>query len=124
MLTIIGFINSVGFSAFSAVCSLLGDTAVLILTIYTLHLTAFSRKLVLISPSFHYSMFYGTKITLTVMNKSLHSIPVEHVFIMKRYEGRFIYIGLEDYDSPLSVDSWKIEMLKMKPFTTIMGWPF
>lgn len=123
MLTFINIVNSNGFSAFSSVFSLIGDAAVLVLTVYTLHLTAFSRKLVLISPSFNYSTYHGTSITFTVMNKTLHSIPVNSIFVMKRHNGRFIHVKLGKYDPPLSVDSWKIESLGTQPFTEIYGWP-
>lgn len=124
MITIIHFVNSDEFSALSTIWSLFGDTAVLILTIYTLHLTAFSRRLELISPSIHFIMFNGTKVTFTVMNKSLHSIPVQKLFILKPYKERFICFNLDDYDPPLSIDSWKIRNLEMQPFTSIIDWPF
>ena len=64
-----------GFSAFRTVVGLIADIAVLALAGYTLYITAFSKKLELVSPSFSGSMFYGEEMALTLMNKSLHAIP-------------------------------------------------
>lgn len=116
-------IKSDGFTAFVTLWGLIGDAAVLALTIYTLHITAFSRKLKLISPSFGHSIFYGTRIALTVMNKSLHAIPAQKVFVMKLYEGRFYHIELAKFSDPVSIDSWSIKKIEMEPFTAIEDWP-
>lgn len=75
------FFLSDEFSALATFVSLLGDVAILILTVYTFHLTAVSRKLELVSPSFSSSTFFGEVIGLSIMNKSLHAIPVQSVFI-------------------------------------------
>lgn len=122
-MTIINFISSDEFSAFSTIFSLLGDTAILILTIYTLHITAFSRKLEFISPSFSSSTFHGHSMTITVMNKTLHAIPVSEVVIYKRYKGKFYRVDFESYKPPISIDSWSMVNLQMDPFTGIVDWP-
>ena len=116
------FLTSDCFNTFATVFGLLGDAAVLILTIYTLHITAFSRKLELISPSYHGSTFYGEKIGLTLMNKSLHAIPIQSIFVLKRFNDEFYYIKLADYSDPVSIDSWSIKKIETEPFTQIDNW--
>lgn len=111
-----------GFSAFRAVVGLIADIAVLVLAGYTLYITAFSKKLELVSPSFSGSMFYGEKIALTLMNKSLHSIPVQRIFILKLYEGDFYYIDFADFSDPITIDSWALKRIETKPFTCIDSW--
>lgn len=122
MAMITQFVLSDNFSAFSTVFGLLGDAAVLILTVYTLHITAFSRRLNLVSPSFQGSAFYGETIALTLMNKSLHALPVQAVFVMKKHRGKFYYINLSDYSNPVSIDSWSVKKIESEPFTKIENW--
>ena len=110
------------FSSIATLLSLLGDAAVLILTIYTLHITAFSRKLMLVKQSVHYSTFYGNSISFTFMNKSLHAIPVENVFIMKEDEGVIRFLQVVDFEDPVAIDSWGIRRIDMPPYTKIIDY--
>ena len=119
----IEFFLSDSFSAIVTFLSLLGDVAILILTIYTFHLTTISRKLELISPSFSLSLFYGEIIGLNIMNKSLHSIPIQDVFIMKQLgKSDFGYIKVASFDDPLTIESWTIKKIESEPFTSIVGY--
>ena len=111
-----------GFSAFRTVVGLIADIAVLALAGYTLYITAFSKKLELVSPSFSGSMFYGEEMALTLMNKSLHAIPVQRVFILKYYKGNFYYIDFADFSDPITIDSWGLKRIETKPFTCIDSW--
>ncbi len=121
--SIINIINGEIFSAFATLFSLLGDAAVLILTIYTLHITAFSKKLEILSSSSKYNTFYGNGLSFTVVNKTLHDIPIQKVFILKYYEGHFIYVNIQEYEEPIAIDSWSAQKIEMTPFTSIEGWP-
>lgn len=110
------------FSGIATVVGLLGDAAVLYLTIYTLHITAFARKLELISPSIKTTTFYGNSMAITVMNKSLHAIPVQSVFVMKRHNKKFYYFSFVDYPDPIIIDSWSVKRIETEPFTEIDSW--
>lgn len=117
------FFLSDEFSALATFVSLLGDVAILILTVYTFHLTAVSRKLELVSPSFSSSTFFGEVIGLSIMNKSLHAIPIQSVFIMKRLgKNDFGYITIASYNDPLTIDSWTIIKIESEPFSSIWGY--
>ena len=119
----LAFFLSDNFSAIATFLSLLGDVAILILTIYTFHLTTVSRKLELTSPSFSSSTFYGEIIGLNIMNKSLHSIPIQNVFIMKQLgKNDFGYITVASFDDPLTIESWTIKKIESEPFTSILGY--
>lgn len=123
MITFWCAITSDKFSAFATLCGLIGDAATLFLTIYTLHITAFSRKLKLVTITHHLSNFWGEGMTFTLMNKSLHAIPVQKVFVLKRSRGRFYYVGIKDYKNPIAIDSWNMKNIEMDPFTSITRWP-
>ncbi len=119
----IAFFLSDSFSAIATFLSLIGNVAILILTIYTFHLTTVSRKLELTSPSFSSSTFYGEVIGLSIMNKSLHSIPIQDIFIMKHLgKNDFGYITVASFDDPLTIESWTIKKIESEPFTSIMGY--
>lgn len=117
-----------GFSAFVSVFSLVGDAAVLVLAIYTLHITAISRKIEFISPSFSSSLFDGDQISVTLMNKSLHTIPIQEVIILKRVnaerkdKGVFWFLKLTEYENPIPLGGWDIKRVKMDRFTEIHNW--
>ena len=126
---ILEFIKTQEFSAFATALSLLGDIAVLILTIYTLHITAFSKKLEFVSPSFSSSLFGGDQIAITLMNKSLHAIPIQDVFLLKRAKtdekrckGEFWFLKIANYEHPIAVDGWSIKRVEMDSFTEIHNW--
>ena len=53
------------------------------------------------------------------MNKSLHAIPVQRVFILKYYKGNFYYIDFTDFSDPITIDSWGLKRIETKPFTCI-----
>lgn len=99
------FLLSQEFSALVTVFGLLGDTVVLILMIYTLHITAIARKLELAYPSHHASTFWGETISFTMLNKSLHAMPIQSVFVMKKHNGDFYMIRLMAYDDPEIIES-------------------
>lgn len=124
MLTaLMNFLTSESFGIFATLFGLLGDAAVLVLTLYTLHITAFSKKLELVSPSFGFSMFEGERMSLTFMNKSLHAIPIQKVFILKKGDdGEFQYLSFAEYENPIVVESWSMKRANMEPFTKICNW--
>lgn len=111
------------FYALTTLLSLLVNIVVLALAGYTLYLTAFSSKLELVSPSFNSSTFYGEVMGLTLVNKSLHAIPIQKIFILKLHEGNFYYIDFADYhNNPIAVDSWSVKRIDTRPFTGIANW--
>lgn len=110
------------FSDISAIIGLISDIAVLILTIYTLYLTAFKRKLELVCPSYHMSTFWGESIALTISNRSLHAMPIRSVFILEKHLDSFCMIKLVSYEDPVIIESWGMKRLETEPFTSIMNW--
>lgn len=110
------------FEHLTTVLSLLGDAAVLVLTVYTLNITAFSKRLKFISCSTSYSMFFGTTVSITLMNKSLHAIPISEIFILKRHNGEFFRISIAKYKNPIIIDSWGVKVFESEPFTKINTW--
>lgn len=117
------FFTSAPFLTFSNIFGIIGDVAVLVLMIYTLYITAFSRKLEYLSPSVSYSTFYGNKISLTFMNKSLHAIPIQRVFLLKKDDnGEYLYMSFADFDSPVIVESWGAKRVETEPFSSIRNW--
>lgn len=120
--SLLSFLNSDGFSAFSIILGVLSNIATLVLTLYTFYLTTLSKNISLIGSSLNHSCFNGTKITFTVKNRTLHSISVEGIFIMRQLDSKFYLVHLDNFDSPHSIDSWKIENLSTSTFTSIPNW--
>lgn len=105
---------------FMAVFSWLADVAVLFLTVYTFYLTAISKKVDFISPTFVGSTFEGNRMSLTFMNKTLHAIPVTRVFLLRENdERRFQYLSVADYDPPVAMDSWRLMKVETKPYANV-----
>lgn len=117
--TIINFGLSNEFRAVAAYFSFFADFVLLVLSLYTLYITKFSKNIELISPTFSSSLFYGTEIGFTLMNKTLHTIPIQSIFIMKRYKGEFLYFSFDNFESPIAIDSWSVKWIRTKPFTNI-----
>lgn len=61
--SLLSFLNSDGFSAFSIILGVLSNIATLVLTLYTFYLTTLSKNISLIGSSLNHSCFNGTKIT-------------------------------------------------------------
>ena len=102
------------------VFSWLADVAVLFLTVYTFYLTAISKKVDFISPTFGSSTFEGNRMSLTFLNKTVHAIPVVHVFLLRENdEGRIQYLSIADYDPPAAMDSWRLMKVETKPYAYI-----
>lgn len=110
------------FHDIAAIVGLFSDIAILILTVYTLYLTAFKRKLELVCPSYHVSAFWGESVALTISNRSLHTMPIRSVFFMKKHLGNFYMINLVSYEDPVIIESWGMKRLETEPFTSIMNW--
>lgn len=123
ILSFISIVNGVVFQTVSGVIGLISDVAVLILTWYTLYISALSRKLVFNFPIISSNTFYGEKVSLTVTNKTLHSIPLKNVFILKRCKGKFYKIEVSDYKTPITIRGMESFAIEMEPFTYIEGWP-
>lgn len=105
---------------FMTLFSWLADVAVLFFTVYTFYLTAVSKKVDFISPTFGGSTFEGNRMSLTFMNKTLHAIPVTHVFLLRENdERRFQYLSVADYDPPVTMDSWRLMKVETKPYADI-----
>lgn len=105
----------------SNVISFLANLCVLGITIYTFYLTVFSRKLSFVSMGFSSSLFYGESISISLLNQSLHAIPVTEVFLLKRIEGKFYRISFQKYDNPIIIEPWHICNIEMNQFTHIVG---
>ena len=109
---------------FTFICNFVGlvsNICVLFLTVYTLYLTAFSRKMDFISMGHSMSAFFGESIHFYIKNRSLHSIPITKVFLLKNMGGMFHRISIADYKQPLIIDAWHIGKIETEPFTHIMG---
>lgn len=109
---------------FTFICNFVGlvsNICVLFLTVYTLYLTAFSRKMDFISVGHSMSVFFGESIHFYIKNRSLHSIPITKVFLLKNMGGMFHRINIADYEQPLIIDAWHIGKIETEPFTHIMG---
>ena len=115
------FILSPEFNAFATVASLFGDAAAVFLATYTFYLTVLSNNLVYVSSSFQGSKFYGTVLAVSLQNKTLHAIPIQSVFIMKKIGDKFYYIKFNDFSDPIVIDSWRVKRIETKPFTFING---
>lgn len=112
------------FDTITTIAGLVGDAAVLVLTIYTLHITAWSRKVELISPSFQTSLFYGNTMGISIINKTLRSIPVQRVFVVKRFEKQFYLITIANYEEPEVLEAGCIKKFISDPYTKIVGMPW
>lgn len=109
---------------FTFICNFVGlvsNICVLFLTVYTLYLTAFSRKMDFISMGHSMSVFFGESVHFYIKNRSLHSIPITKVFLLKNMGGMFHRINIADYEQPLIIDAWHIGKIETEPFTHIMG---
>ena len=109
---------------FTFTCNFVGlvsNICVLFLTVYTLYLTAFSRKMDFISMGHSMSVFFGESIHFYIKNRSLHSIPITKVFLLKNMGGMFHRINIADYEQPLIIDAWHIGKIETESFTHIMG---
>ena len=109
---------------FTFICNFVGlvsNICVLFLTVYTLYLTAFSRRMDFISMGHSMSTFFGESIHFYIKNRSLHSIPITKVFLLKNMGGMFHIINIADYEQPLIIDAWHIGKIETEPFTNIMG---
>ena len=116
------FLLSKEFTAITSLFGLLVDVVLLSLSLYTLYITKFSKKIVLVGPFYDSSMYYGTKLGLTLMNKTLHAIPVQYVFVLKRYENKFFYISFAQYPGSTAIESWNIARIETEAFTSIASW--
>ena len=108
---------------FTFICNFVGlvsNICVLFLTVYTLYLTAFSRKMDFISMGHSMSVFFGESVHFYIKNRSLHSIPITKVFLLKN-GGMFHRINIADYEQPLIIDAWHIGKIETEPFTYITG---
>lgn len=109
---------------FTFICNFVGlvsNICVLFLTVCTLYLTAFSRKMDFISMGHSMSAFFVESIHFYIKNRSLHSIPITKVFLLKNMGGMFHRINIADYEQPLIIDAWHIGKIETEPFTHIMG---
>mgnify|MGYP000733202293 CR=1 FL=1 len=68
----------------SNIISFLANICVLVITVYTLYLTAFCRKLRFITIGFSMTQFFGESMSISIANKSLHAISITEIFIMKK----------------------------------------
>ena len=115
------FFQSQIFSSIANLISLLANLCVLGITVYTLYLTAFSKKISFVSMGSSSSLFYGEKFHLSLTNRSLHAIPVLEVFLLKRIDGNFYKISLRKYKEPVVIAPWHVGKIETDSFTTIRG---
>lgn len=114
-------LSNITFETIATIAGLIGDAAVLVLTIYTLHITAWSRKVELLSPSFHTDLYHGNKMGVSVLNKTLRAIPVQRIFVIKRFEKKYYLITLAKYEDPEVIEAGNIRKFISDPYTKIIG---
>lgn len=108
-------------STFSDVISFLANICVLGITVYTLYLTAFCKKLSFVSSGVKKTSFYGDTLFINLSNKSLHAIPITEVFIMKKIDQVFYKISFGRYDDPILIEPWNIRRIETEPFTRALS---
>lgn len=121
-LNIRDFILSDDFEAVSVLIGLIANIAVLVLTAFTLYITAFAKRLKYVSVVTNYNIFFGESISIGLMNRSLHAIPIQELFLMKCVGDMFYKVKIFSSDDPIVVESWNIKKVNTKPFTGIENW--
>ena len=104
----------------SNIISFLANICVLVITVYTLYLTAFCRKLRFITIGFSVTQFFGESMSISIANKSLHAISITEIFIMKKKDGQFYRITIKKFEDPLIINPWQISNIKMDAYTYIL----
>lgn len=104
----------------SNIISFLANICVLVITVYTLYLTAFCRKLRFITIGFSMTQFFGESMSISIANKSLHAISITEIFIMKKKDGQFYRITIKKFEDPLIINPWQISNIKMDAYTYIL----
>ncbi len=46
-------------------------------------------------------------------------IPVQSIFILKRYKGDFYYFSFAEYKNPEVIESWNVKKFETEPFTEV-----
>lgn len=115
-------IQSPVISAIATIVGIIADIAILVMTIYTLYITAFSKRMKFISVSFQHNIFYGEHVSISLMNRSLHAIPVQELFVMKQENGIFYRVCLFKSSDPIVIDSWNVKKLQSDTYTAIENW--
>ncbi len=104
----------------SDIISFLANICVLVITVYTLYLTAFCKKLRFITIGFSMTQFFGESMSISIFNKSLHAISITEIFIMKKKDGQFYRTTIKKFEDPLVVNPWQISNIKMDAYTYIL----
>ena len=118
------YILSQEVSAIMAVIGCISDVFVVVLTCYTFFLTVYSKNLKYVSFSTNSTLFFGTTLAITIMKKTLHVLPIQSVFIMKKYRNQFYYIDFVNYSYPIVIESWSTKKIETEPFTCIDNFSF
>ena len=112
-----------GFISISSLISLIANIAILFLTVYTLYITALSRKLKYVSRSKSYNTFFGNSLSVCLMNQSLHAIPIRKIFIMKRCDdGRFKYLKIFERDDLDILEGYNAKRFISDQYSAITDW--
>ena len=97
----------------SNIISFLANICVLVITVYTLYLTAFCRKLRFITIGFSMTQFFGESMSISIANKSLHAISITEIFIMKKKDGQFYRITIKKFEEQKIIKPCQISNIKM-----------
>ena len=106
------------FSVFSFVSNVISIIANL-LQIHTFYNTRFSKEIRLIRKSYHSSCFWGNKYSVFLMNKTLHSLPIQEIFILSKYNDIFYRFEIYKKDDPIIIESMHIKKIESEPYTEI-----
>lgn len=104
----------------SDIISFLANICILVITVYTLYLTAFCRKLKFITIGFSMSEFFGESMSVSISNNSLHAISITEIFFMKKKNGEFYRINIKKFEEPLVIAPWQISNIKTDAYTYIL----
>ncbi len=102
------------------VTALAANICVLLLTAISFNLTAVSNKIRFVSSGFSTSAFYGDTISITLENKTLHSISVSSVTLLKIMgDGTFREISLASFNDPIVIEGRHVSKITTDPYTYI-----
>ena len=101
------------------IINLIVDSLVLIIAFLTLYFTVFSQKLVIAKVITIYDKFHGDTFCLLIKNKSLHSIPILGIFVIKETNKQLKYVELDHFDEPIIVNPWHISKVNIRPIREI-----
>lgn len=101
--------------------SLLSDSCVLLITLYTFYLKFWCKKISFIQYSPTYSIFEGDHLSVVIENHTLSPICLDEV---RMIYGNKYKLTMVKYDEPQSIEPLKTFVVKMAPFSYLGGISF